>query len=80
MNADENLPFTQNVTLALEPCTAKSYYPDGCAWRAAALVTVRAVQWSQPHVRQRYMLGESGDTLYCTFMGTKNIRRDLVRF
>lgn len=44
------------------------------------LVTLHAVQWCLPHVRQRYMLGESGDTLYCTFMGTKNIRRDLVRF
>ena len=56
---------------------AKPQYPDGSAWRAAALVTVRAVQWSQPHVRQRYMLGESSDTLYCAFMGTK-FRRDLV--
>lgn len=37
-----------------------------------ALVTVRAVQWSQPHVRQRFMLAESADTLYCALESRRN--------
>ncbi|KAK9839062.1 hypothetical protein WJX74_008663 [Apatococcus lobatus] len=39
--------------------------------------TLQRVQWSLPHVSQRYLLAESDTTLYVAFMGTKQ-RRDLV--
>ena len=51
------------------------------ATRAAAfppqLVTLRAVQWAQPHVRHRFLLGESEGALYVAFMGTK-LPRDMA--
>ena len=65
---------------------AADHRPDDAAHMAGLvagdlpplLVTLRVVQWCLPHVRQRYMLAESDDTLYCSLMGTKNIRQDLV--
>lgn len=33
------------------------------------LTTLRTVQWAQPHVRHRYLLGESDDAVYVSFMG-----------
>lgn len=41
------------------------------------LVTLRGVQWAQPHVRHRFLLGESHDALYVSFMGTK-LPRDMA--
>lgn len=41
------------------------------------LTTLRTVQWAQPHVRHRYLLGESDDAVYVSFMGTK-LPRDMA--
>lgn len=41
------------------------------------LATLRGVQWAQPHVRHRFLLGESDDALYVSFMGTK-LPRDMA--
>jgi hypothetical protein len=41
------------------------------------LVTLQNVCWAQPHVRHRYLLGESPDAIYVSFMGTK-LPRDMA--
>ena len=41
------------------------------------LFSLTRLQWSEPHVRHRYLLAESGTSLYVVCMGTK-LRRDLV--
>ncbi len=37
------------------------------------LTTLRTVQWAQSHVRHRYLLGESDDAVYVSFMGALTV-------
>jgi hypothetical protein len=41
------------------------------------LVTLKSVQWAQPHVKHRFLLGEGPDAMYVAFMGTK-LPRDMA--